>query len=346
MASRWRAGEPCSSCCAPGGAKSATVHVSSSVRDDPVIDEIRERAGSALKVVDRRPASIELARSDAPQGVVATAAPLRAADLDELLRRARRLPGRPRRRERSAQSRRGRPRRRDRRRDRSRAPEPSQCAHHARVAKAAAGAIEYLPIALTGGIPTALERARTSRVLDASASTKTATRSRCSISSSPTNRSCWCSAPKGRGLARLTRRSLRRDSCRFRCAAQSRRSTWPRRPRSPVTRSAAAAGQHVRSLKLARAGLAQLVEQLSCKQQVVGSIPTPGSISLIERLQSGMLVFRPHSGQDRALWTLTDAERSLLDFEREWWQLPASKMSEIRARFGFSSSSYYRSLHR
>lgn len=42
---------------------------------------------------------------------------------------------------------------------------------------------------------------------------------------------------------------------------------------------------------------------------------------------------------------LTDAERSLLDFEREWWQLPATKLSEIRARFGFSSSSYYRALH-
>ena len=42
---------------------------------------------------------------------------------------------------------------------------------------------------------------------------------------------------------------------------------------------------------------------------------------------------------------LTDAERLLLDFEREWWQLPATKVSEIRARFGFSASSYYRSLH-
>jgi hypothetical protein len=42
---------------------------------------------------------------------------------------------------------------------------------------------------------------------------------------------------------------------------------------------------------------------------------------------------------------LTDVERSLLDFERVWWQLPASKTSEIRARFGFSTSSYYRTLH-
>ena len=42
---------------------------------------------------------------------------------------------------------------------------------------------------------------------------------------------------------------------------------------------------------------------------------------------------------------LTDAERSLLDFEREWWQLPSTKLSEIRRRFGFSTSSYYRALH-
>ena len=58
-----------------------------------------------------------------------------------------------------------------------------------------------------------------------------------------------------------------------------------------------------------------------------------------------MLVFRAHSGQDRALMTLTDAQRSLIDFERDWWQLPASKTTEIRARFGFSASSYYRALH-
>jgi Protein of unknown function (DUF3263) len=58
-----------------------------------------------------------------------------------------------------------------------------------------------------------------------------------------------------------------------------------------------------------------------------------------------MLVFRAHSGQDHALMTLSETQRSLLDFERAWWQLPASKTSEIRSRFGFSSSSYYRALH-
>ena len=42
---------------------------------------------------------------------------------------------------------------------------------------------------------------------------------------------------------------------------------------------------------------------------------------------------------------LTAAQRSLIDFERGWWQLPESKTTEIRARFGFSASSYYRALY-
>jgi Protein of unknown function (DUF3263) len=63
------------------------------------------------------------------------------------------------------------------------------------------------------------------------------------------------------------------------------------------------------------------------------------------RAQLRILVFRARSGQDRALMTLTEAQRALLDFERSWWQLPTSKTSEIRIRFGFSSSSYYRALY-
>ena len=134
-----------------------SVSVSSSVRDDPVIDEIRKRAGGSLQIVSAERID-GLARSDAPQGVVATAAPLRVADLDELLARAGCLRRRARRRERPAQSRR-----------RRRAAETAGATglvfprhRSARitpvVAKAAAGAIEHLPIALSG-IPTALERA-------------------------------------------------------------------------------------------------------------------------------------------------------------------------------------------
>jgi 23S rRNA (guanosine2251-2'-O)-methyltransferase len=136
-----------------------TVSMSSSVRDDPVLDEIRDLAGGALKVVD--PDRIDqMALSDAPQGVIATAAPLRAADLDELLKSPtaflvaldgvsdpRNLGAVARVAETAGATGLVLPRHRSAR------ITPV-------VAKAAAGAIEYLPIALTGGIPTALDRAR------------------------------------------------------------------------------------------------------------------------------------------------------------------------------------------
>jgi len=42
---------------------------------------------------------------------------------------------------------------------------------------------------------------------------------------------------------------------------------------------------------------------------------------------------------------LTEHERALIDFEREWWQLGSRKDVGIRARFDMSTSSYYRALH-
>jgi len=136
-----------------------SVAMSSSARDDPALDEIRARAGSVLKMVS--PERIEaLARSDVPQGVVATAAPLRPADLDELLRAPaaflvaldgvsdpRNLGAVARAAETAGATGLVLPRHRSAR------ITPV-------VAKTAAGAIEHLPIALTGGIPTALDRAR------------------------------------------------------------------------------------------------------------------------------------------------------------------------------------------
>jgi 23S rRNA (guanosine2251-2'-O)-methyltransferase len=135
------------------------VSVSSSARDDAALDEIRQLAGAALKVVpgDRIDA---LARTDAPQGVVARAAPLPAADLDDLVRAPdaflvaldgvsdpRNLGAVARVAETAGASGLVLPRHRS--------------AHITPAAtKAAAGAIEYLPIALVAGIPTALERAR------------------------------------------------------------------------------------------------------------------------------------------------------------------------------------------
>ena len=136
-----------------------TVAMSSSARDDPSLDEIRDLAGGALKLVS--PERIDaLARSDVPQGVIATAAPLRPADLDELLRAPaafvvaldgvsdpRNLGAVARAAETAGATGLVLPRHRSAR------ITPV-------VAKVAAGAIEHLPIALVGGIPTALDRAR------------------------------------------------------------------------------------------------------------------------------------------------------------------------------------------
>ena len=148
------------------------------------------------------------------------------------------------------------------------------------VAKAAAGAIEYLPIALVA-----------------------ASRPRSNGRGGP---ECWTVGPRrarrpslfdleladqplvlvlgseGRGLARLTRDALRRagvdpDAWVDRVTATSRP-----RPRSRATRSPGAARRHAcevakRHYDRDVAGLAQSAEQLTCNQQVVGSIPTPGS---------------------------------------------------------------------
>ena len=60
-----------------------------------------------------------------------------------------------------------------------------------------------------------------------------------------------------------------------------------------------------------------------------------------------MLVFVAVNDEDREPMAseLTPQQRAVLDFEREWWQLPGRKDDEIRARFEISPSSYYRTLH-
>jgi hypothetical protein len=42
--------------------------------------------------------------------------------------------------------------------------------------------------------------------------------------------------------------------------------------------------------------------------------------------------------------TLTPMERSILDFERAWWQSPGPKGEAIRTRLQISPSAYYRRL--
>jgi len=42
---------------------------------------------------------------------------------------------------------------------------------------------------------------------------------------------------------------------------------------------------------------------------------------------------------------LGDRERSILDFERSWWQTPGPKETAIRQDFGLSTTRYYQLLN-
>ncbi|KAB2807969.1 DUF3263 domain-containing protein [Pimelobacter simplex] len=42
---------------------------------------------------------------------------------------------------------------------------------------------------------------------------------------------------------------------------------------------------------------------------------------------------------------LSERERAMLEFERQWWRYPAAKESAIHEQFGMSAVLYYRSLH-
>ncbi len=141
-----------------GKRRPRAVYLSSAVTRDDTVQEIVERAGGALRVV--APERVEqMARSDVHQGVVAMVPPLRTADLDALLAvknaflvavdgvtDPHNLGAIMRSAETAGATGIVMPR------HRSASVTPV-------VAKAAAGAIEYLPIALVGGIPAAIDRA-------------------------------------------------------------------------------------------------------------------------------------------------------------------------------------------
>ncbi len=143
---------------AAGTRRVKVVYLSSTAEPAPILDEIADLAGPALRIVASGKVAA-MARSEAHQGIVATAAPLHPADLDELLAVPDAFlvavdgitdPGNLGAVLRSAAA-----------FGATGVVLPRHRSAHVSptVAKAAAGAIEHLPIALVSGVPAALERA-------------------------------------------------------------------------------------------------------------------------------------------------------------------------------------------
>lgn len=56
-------------------------------------------------------------------------------------------------------------------------------------------------------------------------------------------------------------------------------------------------------------------------------------------------VDQPKSTSDDTSAALTDGERELLEFEKQWWRQPGAKEQAISDRFDLSPISYYRLLN-
>ena len=239
-ASRSKAGARCASCSSP--ARRPVHELWLAARRDRGADRSTRspaRAGAHVKVVPRDQLDGARRARDAPQGVVALAAPIQPADFDELLadpaRSSSRSTASPIRRTSARSSAPPRPWAR-----------PAWCsprhravAAHARGHQGCGRRDRVPPGRVRRPDPAVLERAARAGVwcvgLDADGDR------RCSISRSPISRSCSCSVPKAAACAPGA--ALRRASRRSRCRAASSRSTSSAAPRSRAPRSRAAAAR-------------------------------------------------------------------------------------------------------
>ena len=208
--SRWRGGARCASCSSPVGARCTSSCCRRAPRT-PELAELESLAQDSGVRIKHVPADqIERrARTNAPQGVIAFAAPVPAADLDDLLADPRAFlvaldgvtdPQNLGAVIRSAET--------------AGATGIVLATHRAAgltpaVAKAAAGAVEHLPVAFVSGIPGALDRAKRAGVwcagLDADGDQSVF---ELSVADAPL---VLVLGAEGRGLSRLAPRTVRRD---------------------------------------------------------------------------------------------------------------------------------------
>ena len=53
----------------------------------------------------------------------------------------------------------------------------------------------------------------------------------------------------------------------------------------------------------------------------------------------------PDSRPDKAAGTLSDRDRDILEFERQWWKYAGAKEQAVREKFDMSSTRYYQVLN-
>ena len=51
------------------------------------------------------------------------------------------------------------------------------------------------------------------------------------------------------------------------------------------------------------------------------------------------------SGRVLAMGELSDRDRSILEFERQWWRYPGAKEDAVRKQFDMSATRYYQVLN-
>ena len=61
--------------------------------------------------------------------------------------------------------------------------------------------------------------------------------------------------------------------------------------------------------------------------------------------ESGMDAARAHLGAEEAGATLSDRDRRILEFERQWWKYAGAKEQAIRDLFDMSGTRYYQILN-
>ena len=79
--------------------------------------------------------------------------------------------------------------------------------------------------------------------------------------------------------------------------------------------------------------------------EVVDLAVSRGLAASSDAEESGMDAARAHLGSEEAGATLSDRDRRILEFERQWWKYAGAKEQALRELFSMSATRYYQVLN-